>query len=197
MLTQDPSKKKIYKILSDIVSIFAIIVLINSIFSLFGITIPLIGSIGMPLLIGLIFFLVMFKFGKLTKKYGWMFLNSLVILGPLISFISSAIFFQSSLDIAGILEGTSQEIPFGFVLTEYISIILTIIGLGSLILFYFIYYRKYLSGEKTLSQLGAEDMGDEEQFMERWEKKEKKRNKIGIIIIIILILILIGLAIFV
>ncbi len=192
MLTQSPKKKKLLKIFLDIVSVLAIITFINSLFSLFGITLPILSYLGLPFLIGLIFFLLMFKFAKLTKKYGWMLLSSLVIIGPIISLISGLIFFSTSFDLKKLVEGSTQTVPGGLVFLVYFSAIITLIGFASLIIFYFKYYRKYLSGESSLHELGVKEATNEEKFTEQYLEKEKKQNKIGWIIVITLALVLLG-----
>ena len=73
-----------------------------------------------------------------------------------------------------------------------IAQIITLIGILSLIIFYFKFHRKYLSGKKTLYGLGVQEAKDEQKFTKQWQEKEKGQDKIGWIIVIILILILIG-----
>lgn len=70
----------------------------------------------------------------------------------------------------------------------YIGQILFYIGFLSLIIFYFKYYRKYLTGEMSLKDISGREDISEEEMQKRIEEKEKKENKIGWIIVIILVL---------
>jgi len=195
MLTQDPGKKKLYKFLLDIVAILAIITFINVFFKIFKIEIPVLSKIGLSFIIGFIFFLLMFKLTRLAKKWGWIILESLVILGPI---IGSIVLYTYSKQVFGnilnIISGSASvpEMPQGLLILGYVGTILFLIGLLSTIIFYFKFHRKYLSGEKTLYELGVEEAANEQQFIQQWQEKEKGQNKIGWIIVISLILILAG-----
>jgi len=200
MLTQDSGKKKVYKMLLDILVTIAIVSFINLLLGLFGIQIPIIKYVGIPLVFALIFFLLMIKFGKITKKWGWIFLESLIIIGPIIKVIVGMIYMNTlakSGEIFNLLKGSVlSNVPIGIQILDYIGSLLFLIGFLSAILFYFIYYRKYLSGALTLQELGVQGATDEKKFTQQWQEKEKKQNKIGIIILIILILIFVGVLIY-
>lgn len=196
MLTQDPKKKKTYRILLDIISALAIITFINVFFGLFGVKIPILSYIGLTAIIALIYFISMFKFAKLTKKWGWIILESLIIVGLVIQAIAGYMYMKFLVESGTIFNTLSGEIPstasLGIQVLSYGGSILFLVGLLSAIVFYFRFYRKYLSGQLSLQELGIEQAADEQHFTQQWQKKEKKRNKVGWIIIIILVLIFIG-----
>jgi hypothetical protein len=207
MLTQDPKKKKIYKILLDIISALAIITFINVFLGwLFGVTIPILNYIGLTAIIALIYFILMFKFAKLTKKWGWIILESLIIIGPIIRIIASYLYTKFLVESGAIytlieempstlnpLSGKISSIaPLGIQILSYGGSILFLVGLLSAIVFYFRFYRKYLSGQLSLKELGVEQVADEHHFIQQWQERGKKQNKVGWIIIIILVLIFIG-----
>jgi len=196
MLTQDPKKKKIYRISLDIISALAIITFINVFFGLFGIKIPILSYIGLTTIIALIYFISMFKFAKLTKKWGWIILESLIIIGPVIQIIAGYLYAKSLIESGAIFNALSGEIPstasLGAQILSYGGSILFLVGLLSAIVFYFRFYRKYLSGQLSLQELGVEQAADEQHFIQQWQERGKKQNKVGWIIIIILVLIFIG-----
>lgn len=199
MLSQDQGNKKARKIFLDIIAILLIISCILISLSFFGISIGV--SLFSPLF-WLIFLISVFKFAKLTKKYGYIILFFLFIIGIILSFMALNISLNEltqSGELANIIKGQSTgelNLPTTYYIYSYLGAILNLISLISMIVFYFKYYRKYLSGEKTLYDLGVQEARDEQQFTKQWQEKEKKQNKIGIIIIIILILIFIGVLIY-
>lgn len=206
MLTQNPKKKKIYKVALDIISALAIITFINVFLGLFGVKIPILSYIGLSAIIALIYFISMFKFAKLTKKWGWIILESLIIIGPVIQVIAGYLYAKFLVESGAIytligempsafntLSGEISSIaPLGVQILSYGGGILFLVGLLSAIVFYFRFYRKYLSGQLSLQELGVEQAADEQHFIQQWQERGKKQNKVGWIIIIILVLILIG-----
>lgn len=199
MLTQDPGKKYASKLFLDIVAVILIIACVLISLSFFGISIGI--SLFSPIL-WLIFLISMFRFAKLTRKYGYIILFFLFIIGAILSFTAFKISMDElvkSGEIFNILKGSSSEgitFPTSYYIYAYLGAAISLLSLISMIIFYYKYYRKYLSGEKSLYDLGIKEAKNEQQFTQQWKEKEKKQNKIGWIIVAILILLFISLLIF-
>jgi hypothetical protein len=197
MLSGDVGNKKARKIFLDIISIFLIITCVLTLLSFFGISI---GFFFAPLL-WLTFLINMFKFAKLTKKYSYIILFFLFVIGLVLGFIAfniSAKYLVESGEIANIIRGnpTNISLPTSYYIYAYSGAILTLISIISMLVFYFKYYRKYLAGEKSLKDLGIKEATNERKFIEQWKEKEKKQDKVGWIIIAILVLLFIALLIY-
>lgn len=169
MIIKSPKYKKTVKGLMDFELILVFISFISALISLFlknkisyYVAITIVAA-----LILLRFFIYIFIFTKKSKKWNWLFLESLIIIGPVIKGLANYILVN---------------------LLDYAGTTLLLIGLASFITFYILFYRKYLSGELSL-----EDFGIKEKTLTKEEQeKNKKQDKIGWIMIIILFLILIG-----
>lgn len=202
VITEDLNKRRKYKIILDIVVILAIFSFINIILRVFNIKIPVIGHIGIPFLLAVLLFFMMFTFAWRLKKWGWILLNSLIFVGIILNLIGGALSFadymnslsseeKMALAKSGELVGYIPE-TLGYQILYYGGYILLLIGSLSLILFYFLNLRRYLKGTLTLKNIGGERFASEKQFAEDWQRKEKRQNKIGLIIIIIILLFIVG-----
>jgi len=198
MLAEDKTVRKRYRIFLDILSILIVLTIINVILGIFGLKIPLVDKIIIGPLYGLIFLIYVFRFSKLIKKYKYIFLSSLVIIGPILKFIAFNMFLEELVRTEGLVEilrgtlSTLPNLPAGYYILNYGGSVLLLIGLISMLVFYLKYHRKYLTGKLSLQKLGVQEAANEQQFTKHWKEKEKKQNKIGWIIIIILILVLLG-----
>lgn len=198
MITENQGVRRGYRIFLDILSVLVILTIINVFLGFFSITIPLIGKIIIGPVWGLIFLINVFKFSKLTKKYKYIFLSSLIIIGPILKVIAFSMFLDELAKTGGLIEAlqgivpTSLNLPAGFYILNYGGGILLLLGLISMLTFYLKYHRKYLSRELSLQELGVQEATNEQQFTQQWQEKEQKQNKVGWIIIIILAAILAG-----
>ena len=197
------------KTLLDIISVLTIISIFTSLLSMFGITIPYLGFFGVPLFLAIILFISLIGFEWRMKKWGWIFLHLLVIIGLVVGILGAGLAsanYTSSLTAEEFIEysrttktGPITELPpqspIVYKILFYGGQVVSLIGLLSFVLFYLIYYRKYLTGSLTLEEIGGEKFANREEFKQRWEQSETKQNtlnKIMMWIIFLLIIFIVG-----
>lgn len=199
MLTQNSGKKTARRIFLDVIAVLLIITCLLIILSFFGFSI---GITFIGTVLWLIFFINVFRFAKLTKKYTYIVLFFIFLLGIVINLVA----FKISLDelaqgeeLVNVVQGNLPTINHstGYYVYAYLGAILNLLSLTSMIIFYFRNYRKYLTGEKTLYELGVREARNEEQFTHEWQEKEDQQNKIGWVVIAILIVILAGIILYI
>jgi hypothetical protein len=202
------------KILLDIGIIFIIVSIFINFLSIFGFNVPTKMIVGVPLFIFIYLFMSFISFEWRMKQYGWLFSHTLFFIGGLIQMFSlgqaSVYNLKNKLSDSGgninaqnfeviardILPDTAlSSAPNIYSISFIIGFIISLIGLISIIIFYYKYYRKYLTGQMTLMEIGKGKFGSEKEISKRWESSEKKQNVVNwimITLIVIVVLFIIG-----
>jgi len=156
---------KLNKAYFDILAIISVLVFLSEIFILFNIKLPLIAFIPFQFIAVVLLFLTMIFSQISLKKWGWVGLALLIVIGLIFNFIGATAGYNDYLDTLSSEQaielaregGLSGSISMGMNPPEdslnkifyYGGYSIYLLGLLSLILYYYRFYRKYLADDTS------------------------------------------------
>jgi hypothetical protein len=174
MITDDSSKKVFFKVIFDILVVLSLISVFSGVLGFFHLSIPYLGFIGAPLVFGIAFGLTLIQFQWRLKKFRWFALNAVFVFGIFFTLFGFSNYLSNlpPEEVISLVKSGNFGNPVNSLFN--LGSILVYLGITFLSIFYFLIYRRYLSGKLSLSEIGGEDFSTEAEIKKRYAVLENR-----------------------